>query len=85
MFSLVIMVPFRVSRTPRQDGTHIFDETTGTFVNTSPWMPRSIRELVLIEHLFHRPQVGPRNLTDAPLFREPRLECVFFNVRLMRS
>src|SRR6266540_4077007 len=79
------MVSFRFSRTHGQESTHIVDEKTGAFVKTYEWMPWIIRELVLIEHIFPRPNVVSSHLPYAPLFREPRVEFGFFKVRLTLS
>jgi hypothetical protein len=77
---ILIMIAFGLTWTHRQKGPHILDKKTGAFIKTQQRTVWIIRELILLEDIFHMPQIVPGNLSYAPLRREPGLEVVFFSI-----
>ena len=57
---------------------HVFNQKARPFIETEDGMPGVVREVVLLEHIFHMPEVIAGNLPDTPLLTEPRLQFVFF-------
>jgi hypothetical protein len=65
---IFIMVTFGFARTHGQDGPHLSNEKAGAFVKTDQRAPWISRQGILIQDVFHMPQVITRHLTNTPLF-----------------
>src|SRR5262249_11111422 len=74
-----IMIAFDLTGAHWQDRSPLFDEKTRPLIETDERMVRVIRQLVLVEDVFHMPQIVAGNLAYAPLLREPGLEAIFFS------
>jgi hypothetical protein len=64
---IFIMLAFRFAGTQRQDRSPLFNQRTGSFSETEERMARVIRQLILVQHVFHMPQIVTGNLAYAPL------------------
>src|SRR5918999_1070108 len=76
---ILIMVAFGFPRTQRQDAPHVFNQKTRALIKAEQGSPHIIGELILLEPIFHMPEIVARNLSYTPLLREPRLEVIFFS------
>ena len=65
---IFIMVTFGLARTHGQDGPHISNEKARAFVKTDQRAPWISRQGILIQDVFHMPQVMTRHVTNTPLF-----------------
>src|SRR5262249_8414067 len=74
-----IMRALDLARAQRQDRPPLFDQKTGPLIETDERMARVIGQLVLVEDVFHMPQIVAGNLPYAPLLGEPGLEAIFFS------
>jgi len=62
------MIAFGLAGTHREKAADIVNEETGPLIKTEEGSLWVSRELVLIQHVFHPPQVIAGNLSDTPLF-----------------
>ena len=79
------MVTFGFARTHGPAGAPLSKEATRPCITTAQRAQRLIRQGILREHIFPRPQVTPGNLTEAPLCHSPRFPLVFFQILLTLS